>query len=485
MTLYQELAGRFSTENIFFDQGTLQPGAGFLEEIKSHPGGTVGAFLALIGSTWTPAMIAHQRQSDDDYVVQEIELALRNGWIVIPLLVDDASLPDPLQLPPAIRALPDYQATRLRQASLDEDIGNLSARLNELRARMNDAAATPDVTRTEEPSDAVHVEVPTPAEPRADDEHYQSLVDEIDNLVIFLGAEVNADDREGSFQVGAAMLPDDKDLALHLAAKADLESWQSDLAEVAQYALMIRGEPNVFRWVRQIVGSDAEPGPVHKYLARLPRRLEELGFEKRYPMIVTPKLDVALERALQEQGEPFDVAIYMAPGTEYAGRFVHLSWGSADPRPVLTPNEYLGFPFIDSGELTRPVIVRINGAVDDLAAGYHWRNNFVITEDHYIDYLSGSPVEEVVPVQILAKLLQASCLFLGYEIADWRLRIFLHWIWRGEWPGGAMRWAVERDPDVLERRFWQRFGVSLYRNRLTDYVQGLDKFLVEHRDELR
>ena len=118
------------------------------------------------------------------------------------------------------------------------------------------------------------------------------------------------------------------------------------------------------------------------------------------------------------------------------------------------------------------------------ATGYRWKSNFVITEDHYIDYLGGRSAEEVVPTQILAKLRQASCLFLGYTIADWRLRVFLHWIWQGEKPSGATHWAVERDPDVLERQFWQRSGVCLYRSRLTDYVKGLDRFLDEHRDEL-
>ena len=70
---------------------------------------------------------------------------------------------------------------------------------------------------------------------------------------------------------------------------------------------------------------------MHRYLARLPRRLEELGLEKRYQMIVTPKFDVALEQAFLDAKEPFDVAIYMAPGTEYAGRFVHVKWGDVDP----------------------------------------------------------------------------------------------------------------------------------------------------------
>jgi SIR2-like protein/TIR domain-containing protein len=495
-TLYRELKGRFGKENIFFDHGTLRPGMRFLEVIKSQLAGTTGAFIALIGSKWMPTMIAHQRRGDQDYVTEEIELALRNGWIVIPMLVDDASLPDPRELPPAIRALPDSHVARLRQTNLDDDVEDLSARLNEIRAG-NDSEVdtqnnvdTPDNVDTrdvevEKPGGTDRVEVSAPDVLSADDEHYKMLTDETDNLVVFLGAGVNADDHEGPFREGAAMLPDDTDLAEYLAAKVKLKSGQRDLAGVAQYVRMIRGEPNVFRWVKQILGVDSKPGPVHRYLAHLPGRLEELGLEKRYQMIVTPKFDVALEQALREKGEPFDVAVYMAPGTEHAGRFVHVPWGSVDPRLVLTPNEYTEFPFVtDYGELTRTVIVRINGAVDDLATGYLWKSNFVITEDHYINYLGGRSAEEVVPTQILAKLRQASCLFLGYTIADWRLRVFLHWIWRGERPGGATHWAVERDPDVLERQFWQRSGVCLYRSRLTDYVKGLDRFLNEHRDEL-
>ena len=47
------------------------------------------------------------------------------------------------------------------------------------------------------------------------------------------------------------MLPDDADLAEYLAAKARLNPGERDLAEVAQYARMIRGEPNVFSWVKR------------------------------------------------------------------------------------------------------------------------------------------------------------------------------------------------------------------------------------------
>jgi SIR2-like domain/TIR domain len=493
MTVYRELRGSFGQQNIFFDQGTLRPGMRFPEEIRSSLTKGSGAFIAMIGSQWAPTMLAHRQRGDLDYVAKELELALQNKWTVIPVLVDNASLPEPLQLPRAIRALPDCQVARLRQTNLDDDIAVLTARLNEIHQATADNASQPaaaGAAMTTQPSAStkqmMRPSAPSrPADPgettaslKVDDAHYQALNEEADNLVVFLGAEANADDHDGPYREGGAMLPDDNDLADYLAAKIDLPSGHRDLAEVAQYVRMIRGEPNVFRWVKQILGVDSEPGPVHRYLARLPKRREELGLERRYQMIVTPKLDVALEKAFRDEGEPFDIAVYMARGTEYAGRFVHLPWQEAEPRPIVTPNEYTGFPIVtDYGELTRTVIVRISGGIDDAGIGYRWRSNYVITEDHYIDYLSGRPAEEVVPIQILAKLRQASCLFLGYTIADWRLRVFLRWIWQDDRLGTATHWAVERNPDALERQFWRRCGVDLYECRLSDYVRGLDEFL--------
>ena len=47
------------------------------------------------------------------------------------------------------------------------------------------------------------------------------------------------------------------------------------------------------------------------------------------------------------------------------------------------------------GRLTRTVIVRINGSIDDPLAGYRWKGNYLITQDHYIDYLGGRSAEEV------------------------------------------------------------------------------------------
>jgi len=173
----------------------------------------------------------------------------------------------------------------------------------------------------------------------------------------------------------------------------------------------------------------------------------------------------------------------MAPGTERAGRFVHVPW-DASWQPIEKPNEYAGLPIIaEDLSLRRTVIVRINGAVNDPDVGFPWQDNYVITEDHYIDYLSGRAAGEVVPAQILAKLKRANYLFLGYAIDDWRMRVFLQRVWKGARLGRAKYWAVEQEPDALERDLWQQAGVRLYQSPLTDYLKGLYDYLGNHEPE--
>src|SRR5580704_5083309 len=233
--LYRELKGRFGAEKIFFDAGTLRPGMQFLEAITSHLSSTAGAFLALIGPGWLAALDAHQRRGDDDYVTREIDLGLRNGWTVIPVLLNDAPLPEGRDLPLAVKALPRHHVARLRQASLDDDMASLIARLEELGSQP--AIEEPRRDPDEERADGQTAAGPAaPGPSAADDEHYQMLADEADNLVIFLGAGANAEDRDGPFRPGASMLPDDADIADYLAAKARLKGTDRELAEVAQYA---------------------------------------------------------------------------------------------------------------------------------------------------------------------------------------------------------------------------------------------------------
>jgi hypothetical protein len=270
-------------------------------------------------------------------------------------------------------------------------------------------------------------------------------------------------------------LPDAEKIAADLAESFGIESDGSDLPRVAQQVYVSVGRPDLVRRLRQILSGDCAPSPVHRFLARFPRQLEDLRLPSRYQMIVTTNYDANLEQAFDEENEPYDLAVYVASGPD-RGHFVHCPFGG-DPEPIAVPNRYDKFPINDYGELERTVIVKIHGGVTGESFGYSAKDNFVITEDHYIDYLSSNPVESLVPVQILAKLTDSHCLFLGYSMRDWNLRVFLKRIWQDE-PLGSKSWAIQRDPDFLEKDFWSQAHVDFFAAPLDQYVEELRRRVV-------
>jgi SIR2-like domain len=330
------------------------------------------------------------------------------------------------------------------------------------------------------------------AQPPTDD-HFRMVARQAHNLVVFLGSGANADEHDGPWEVGSGRLPDDRELAAYVAARAGLSDAPLDLSEVAQRARATHGQTAVFEWLVEglQLRDDATPGEVHELLAGLPGWFREHGLEPRHQLIVTTKYDAALERAFRSANEPFDVAVYTASGTEWPGSFFHVPWDGL-PRRIEQPNRYpptdspeLGFPIVaTNARLMRTVIVRISGGVEDEAVGFASDGNYVVTEDDYIDFLSGRPAEEIIPAQLLAKLKKASYLFLGYTMIPWRLRVFLRRIWGGSRLGSQKYWAVEREPVALESELWTEAGVSLYQSSLSDYLHGLYSHIESNADEL-
>jgi SIR2-like domain/TIR domain len=482
--IYMKLEQHFGHASVFFDHGALQPGMHWFDEIESQLA-ACSVFISLIGRQWMQILTAHQQQGAEDYVQKEIDLALRSrrSVTVIPVLVDEAVLPSADRLPLSLQTLPDCQAVSLRPTNLPDDIDALIAHLDKVRR-----TPVPGAIATEEPAqapppaqlnDLVPV-MPRPGEERDQmDEHYQRIAEYAGSLVVFLGAGVNAEDRGEPWRAGSGTLPDDEDLAKYLASRAGRNDASPHLAEIAQYAWARYCERDLFDWVTAALKVDSSPGRAYKYLAELPKLLGN-----RYQLIVTPNYDAALVQAFRDAGEEFDVAVYLAPGSQQDGRlvpegkFVHVPW-EGNAHSIDKPNDYSDFPIVAGDcRLRRTVIVWINGAVDGLL-DLQCEDNYVITEDHYINYMNGS-AEEVVPSQILMKLRKSSYLFLGYTIADWRLRVFLKRIWKGPGLGRAQYWAVERKPDALEEDLWRQINVRLYRSTLTDYLQGLHKYLKDH-----
>lgn len=471
LLLHERLAAKFGGDNVFLDVRGLKPGMKWLEEIKAHDA-DCGAFLALIGPRWKSSISQPGRHPTEDYVRVEIEYALRrsSGVDVIPVLVGNAVPPTRDGLPTSLHPLTSFQVARLREEHFDEDIENLISRLCEIAG----ARAPVDVVSAE----PIRVD-PRPVEPSSvapppGHSHYdlvlRHMVDE-GSLVPLLGSRLNRSGRAGEWQEGCGSPPDADELAAMLAKQTDLTVGSPDLARVAQYVYEVRGRADLYKPLNRMLGGGSEPGAVHQFLARLPQTLEHMGIEPRYQLIVSTNFDTALERAFDEAGEPYDLAVYMASGQD-KGKFIHFSYDDVTPTPIAVPNAYAGFPIGEYGELGRTLIVKIHGAVDGSSGDFRWRENYVITEDHYIDYLSRSPVESLVPIQILDKLRESHCLFLGYTMRDWSLRVFLNRIWNGQ-PLGGKSWAVEPDVDVLEKEFWTHANVEAYTATPADYVEQL------------
>jgi hypothetical protein len=118
------------------------------------------------------------------------------------------------------------------------------------------------------------------------------------------------------------------------------------------------------------------------------------------------------------------------------------------------PNTYVTELALDR----RTVLLRLQGMVDPDAAR-RWES-FVVTEDDYIAYLGGADVTATLPVTLAATLRRSHFLFLGYELADWSLRLLLGRVW-GDAPVAYRSWAVHSEPGRLLEAFWRRYDVQI------------------------
>lgn len=290
----------------------------------------------------------------------------------------------------------------------------------------------------------------------------------VDGRVIpFLGAGVNLCGRPSQTPWKTRQseyLPSGDELAAHLAETFGYPSSEpSELARVSQYVALITGAAPLYDELRGVFDGDYPPTQLHRLLAALPAMLREKGYPNPYQLIVTTNYDDVLERTFASEGEPFDVAIYVADG-EQRGKFLHMRPGGATI-VIDKPNEYR-----DLSLDARSVILKMHGAVNRTDPE---RDSYVITEDHYIEYLTRTDLSSLMPVRLAAKLRKSHFLFLGYGLRDWNLRVILHRIW-GEQTLHYKSWAIQLEPKVIDQEFWRKRGVDIIDMPLTEYLAQLE-----------
>jgi TIR domain-containing protein len=142
ISLRDDLVEVFGTDQVFLDKDTLHAG-NWREQIQSALD-RCKVVLVVIGPRWLTIADDQNRPRihlADDVHHQEIALALsRSDVTVIPVLVDEASMPGAKQLPEDLRKLSDQQARKVgdtearRKADLEvlvkdiEAVGGISAR---------------------------------------------------------------------------------------------------------------------------------------------------------------------------------------------------------------------------------------------------------------------------------------------------------------------------------------------------------------------
>jgi SIR2-like domain len=242
---------------------------------------------------------------------------------------------------------------------------------------------------------------------------------------------------------------------------------RTNLGRVSQFVELFRGgEKVLYEELRRLFTGAYEPNDLHRLLAALPALLRDEGAGPPYRLIVTTNYDDLLEQAFQAAGEPYELLYYAVARRDRRSALMRVN---ADGRHVPAQRKVPA-----AAEAAKPIVIlKIHGAVDrELAT----RDSYVITEDDYIDYLAVKDVLKLLPTSVLAAMSESNFLFLGYGMRDWNLRVVLHRIWEDR-ELEADSWAIEREPDELDRKFWNRRNVEIVESPLEDWVACMRRVL--------
>lgn len=301
--------------------------------------------------------------------------------------------------------------------------------------------------------------------------HYDMLVRALQDgrVVLFVGDGINLAGRPTGqlWRHGQSDdLPASNELAAALAENFELTVSPAELSRVAQYIATLVGSGPLYEALHTLLDADYQPTATHEFLARLPAALAGRGRLARAPLIVTSSFDQGIERAFADAVQALDVVAYVAEGDD-RGRFIHrLPDGRV--RVIDKPNKYLGL----SDE--RTILLKVHGAID---RGNPDQDSFVVTEDQFLDYMTGGDIASLVPVTVAARFRRSHFLFLGYGVRDWNLRVILQRLW-GEQRLTYKSWAVQSaTAEPIERGLWRERGVDVLDVDLPDYLAGLDERL--------
>src|ERR1043165_7328087 len=138
-------------------------------------------------------------------------------------------------------------------------------------------------------------------------------------LIPFLGAGVNLANRppDTPFRMDGQYLPNAAELSESIARECNYPWPDKNLLRVSWYAsYAVAGEDRIYGkdlLYQHLHGIFNRPYPVpevHRFFARLPKKLADKGYPNRHQLIVTTNYDDLLEQAFKEEHEPYDLIYY-------------------------------------------------------------------------------------------------------------------------------------------------------------------------------
>lgn len=141
--VHEKLAARLAGAPVFLDRNDIEPGAAFPQRLREAAEGAA-VVLAIIGRDWISAQDERtfRRRLDmpNDWVRQELEVALAGEAMVVPVLVEGATMPTVEQLPDSIVALAEKNAVTLSRDHFNDDVNKLIDFLSTRLPRSVDAS---------------------------------------------------------------------------------------------------------------------------------------------------------------------------------------------------------------------------------------------------------------------------------------------------------------------------------------------------------
>ncbi len=156
----QHVAGRVGDRlgeqfELFMDIDTIPPGVDFTDYVRRAVG-RCDVLVAFIGDRWLSLTTDDGRRRIDDpndWVVEEISVALKRDVRVIPVLVENALMPMAAELPEALRPLVNRQALPLRHSTFSADLTRLVAGIEHAGIRATSPALSPELSPTAAPDE--------------------------------------------------------------------------------------------------------------------------------------------------------------------------------------------------------------------------------------------------------------------------------------------------------------------------------------------